>query len=127
MPTVGPVRRAAASARETNPQLISTAAHSASCQQLSPVLPCRISACLEAEPIYETSSSVIEYKVSRESNLETETYTTTKVPAEFLEATLQQYRSELIEVPGISPRVAESLAHEAVADWLLRCPMDFDE
>ncbi len=56
MPTVGPVRRAADSARETNPQLISTAAHSASCQQLSPVLPCRISACLEAEPIYETSS-----------------------------------------------------------------------
>lgn len=80
---------------------------------------------LQEQP--ETYGRVIEYKVSRESNLETETYTTTKVPAEFLEATLQQYRSELIGVPGISPRVAESLAHEAVADWLLRCPMDFDE
>lgn len=74
----------------------------------------------------ETYGRVIEYKVSRENNLEAETYSTNKVPAQFLEATLQQYRSELTDVPGISPRVAESLAHEAVSDWLLRCPMDFD-
>src|SRR5271166_5944345 len=56
MPTVGPVRRAAASARGTNAQATPTAVHSASCQQLSPMLLCRISACLEAEPIYETRS-----------------------------------------------------------------------
>src|ERR1019366_3079459 len=52
----GLVRRAAASARETNPQSMPTAVHSASCQQLRAMLLCRISACLEAESIYETSS-----------------------------------------------------------------------
>jgi hypothetical protein len=59
MPTVGPVRRAVASAREINAQSTPTAGLSASCQQLSPMLPYRISACLEAEPIYETSCSCI--------------------------------------------------------------------
>lgn len=73
----------------------------------------------------ETYARIIEYKVAREAHLEAETYVTTKVPAEFLEHTLQQYREELSEVPGISRRVAETLAHEAVSDWLLRCPMDF--
>lgn len=73
----------------------------------------------------ETYGRVIESRVTREANLEAETYSTIKVPAEFLEHTLQQYRSELLDVPGISPRVADSLAREAVADWLLRCPMDF--
>jgi hypothetical protein len=74
----------------------------------------------------EIHGKVIEYKVSREANLEAETFATTKVPAEFFEATLQQYRDELACIPGISPRVAGILAHEAVSDWLLRCPMDFD-
>jgi hypothetical protein len=73
----------------------------------------------------ETYLRILEYKVAREANLEAETYITTKVPAEFLEHTLQEYRSELLEVPGISPRVAATLAQEAVSDWLLRCPMDF--
>ena len=59
MPMVGPVRRVAASARETNPQSTPIAGLSASCQQLSRMLLCRISACLEAEPIYETSSLAI--------------------------------------------------------------------
>jgi hypothetical protein len=73
----------------------------------------------------ETYEKVIEYKVAREESLEAECYSTTKVPAEFFESTLQQYRAELRGVPGISPRVADSLAHEAVSDWLLRCPMEF--
>jgi hypothetical protein len=74
----------------------------------------------------EVYGKVIEYKVARETNLETETYATTKVPAEFFESTLQDYRSELRSVPGISSRVADILAREAVSDWLLNCPMDFD-
>ena len=59
------------------------------------------------------------------ADLEVETYSTTQVPADFLKSTLQEYRSELLGVSGISPRVAGSLANEAVSDWLLRCPMDF--
>lgn len=74
----------------------------------------------------EVYQRVIEYKVSREANLEAETYVTTKVPAEFFRQTLEEYRSELSGVPGISGRVADTLAREAVADWLLRCPMEFD-
>src|SRR5262249_33494795 len=61
----------------------------------------------------ETYAKVIEYKVSREANLEAETFSTTRVPADFLESTLVDYRSELIELPGISRRVANALAHEA--------------
>jgi hypothetical protein len=74
----------------------------------------------------EIYGKVIEYKAAREANLETESFATTKVPAEFFNATLQDYRAELRTVPGISSRVADTLAREAVADWLLTCPMDFD-
>jgi hypothetical protein len=59
MPTIGPARRAAASARGTNAQSTPAVGLSASCQQPSRMLLCRISACLEAEPIYETSSLAI--------------------------------------------------------------------
>ena len=74
----------------------------------------------------EIYGKVIEYKVAREANLEAESYSTTKVPADFFESTLQDYRTELRGLPGISTRVADTLAREAVSDWLLNCPMDFD-
>ncbi len=74
----------------------------------------------------EVYGRVIEYKVAREADLEAESYSTTKVPAEFFQSTLQDYREELRGVPGISPRAADTLAREAVSDWLLNCPMDFD-
>jgi hypothetical protein len=78
------------------------------------------------EELPEVYAKVIEYKVAREADLEAESYLTTKVPAEFFQSTLQDYRSELRGVPGISPRTADILAREAVSDWLLNCPMDFD-
>lgn len=74
----------------------------------------------------EVYQKVIEYKTSREDSLQSESFTTTKVPAAFFESTLQDYREELQTVPGISHRVAGILAREAVSDWLLNCPMDFD-
>ena len=83
--------------------------------------------CRLEQELTEVYGKVIEYKVARETNLEAESYATTKVPAEFFESTLQEYRTELQSVPGISPRVADILAREAVSDWLLNCPMDFDE
>jgi hypothetical protein len=39
-----------------------------------------------------------------------------------LQALLSTLRAEVRELHGFS---AEALAHEAVADWLLRCPLDF--
>ena len=74
----------------------------------------------------EIYGKVIRYKAAREASLETESYLTTKVPAEYVHATLADYRQELQQVPGISPRVADTLAREAVSDWLLNCLMDFD-
>ena len=74
----------------------------------------------------EVYGKVIEYKVAREADLEAESYSTTKVPAEFFQSTLQDYQAELRGVPGISRRAADTLAREAVSDWLLNCPMDFD-
>ncbi|MGH9427671.1 MAG: hypothetical protein ACRD2L_15375, partial [Terriglobia bacterium] len=69
---------------------------------------------------------VVERKLDREGDLEMECFSTTKVPAEFFASTLNQYRSDLTAVSGISPRVADLLAREAVSDWLLRCPMEFE-
>jgi hypothetical protein len=74
----------------------------------------------------EIYGKVIDFKVQREADLEAESFSTSKVPSEFFESTLQRYRSELADIPGISLRTAATLANEAVADWLFRCPMDFD-
>ncbi|SRR6266566_4329233 len=76
----------------------------------------------EQPEIYE---KVIRYKTARETGLETDSFLNTSVPAEFVQVTQQDYRRELQAVPGISPRVADTLAREAVADWLLNCLMDF--
>jgi hypothetical protein len=77
----------------------------------------------EHPDVYE---GVMEKKFEREGALETECFSTTKVPADFFESTLNQYKLELTTVAGISARVADLLAREAVSDWLLRCPMEFD-
>jgi len=74
----------------------------------------------------EIYQRVIESKVERQNGLEVESYSTTLVPANFFSSTLDTYRSDLARVPGISPRVADLLAREAVSDWLLRCPMEFE-
>jgi hypothetical protein len=74
----------------------------------------------------DTFGKVVEYKATREANLETESFVTSKVPSEFFATTLQEYREEISKVPGIGPSAADTIAHEAVSDWLLRCPMDFE-
>ena len=74
----------------------------------------------------EVYEKVMERKFDREGALEMESFSTTKIPAQFFESTLNQYKSELTTVAGISTRVADLLAREAVSDWLLRCPMEFE-
>lgn len=76
----------------------------------------------EQPEIYE---KVIQYKTAREAGLESDSFLNTTVPAKFVQLTQQDYRKELQSVPGISLRVADTLAREAVADWLLNCLMDF--
>ena len=74
----------------------------------------------------ETYAKIVDYKAGKEANLEAESIITNKVPAEFFNMTLEQYKREVATVPGIGPNTANTLAWEAVSDWVLRCPMRFD-
>ncbi len=78
---------------------------------------------LELPEVYE---NVIRRKTFREGELEAECATNTSVPGEFFNATLSGYKSQLRSVSGISPHAADVLAREAVSDWLLRCPLEFE-
>jgi len=78
---------------------------------------------LELPEVYE---NVIRRKTFREDELEAECLTNTSVPGEFFNATLSAYKSTLRSVSGISPNAADVLAREAVSDWLLRCPLEFE-
>src|SRR6266404_1254862 len=60
----------------------------------------------------ETYDKVVEYKTIREANLETESFATSKVPSEFFEATLRQYKQDISTVPGIGPSAADIIARE---------------
>jgi hypothetical protein len=77
----------------------------------------------EMPEVYE---EVIKKKTDREGELETASVTNTLVPGAFFDSTLAQYKAELRGVPGISPRAVDILAREAVSDWLLRCPLEFE-
>ena len=78
---------------------------------------------LELPEVYE---DVIRRKTDREGELEAECATNTAVPGQFFDLTLSAYKSQLRAVSGISPRAADILAKEAVSDWLLRCPLEFE-
>lgn len=75
----------------------------------------------------ETHKRVIELKRQKEDALDTETLTHNAVPSDFFETTLHGFESQLASTPALSPRVAKILADEALADWLLRCPLDFED
>jgi hypothetical protein len=77
----------------------------------------------EMPEVYE---EVIKKKTDREGELETASVTNTLVPGAFFDSTLAQYKTELCGVAGISPRAVDILAREAVSDWLLRCPLEFE-
>jgi len=65
-------------------------------------------------------------KNNREKFLETASLIPTGAPADTFRRALSEFKSELTdEVKGLSNRVIEILGHEAVSDWLLRCPLDF--
>ncbi len=74
----------------------------------------------------EVYEDVNRKKTDREGELETACATNTLVPGKFFDETLNQYKAELRGVSGISPRAVDILAREAVSDWLLRCPLEFE-
>jgi len=67
-------------------------------------------------------------KTNREKFLETSSLIPTGAPADTFHIALSEFKNELTdEVKGLSNNMVEILGHEAVSDWLLRCPLDFPE
>ncbi|MBL9022999.1 MAG: hypothetical protein JNL21_12425 [Myxococcales bacterium] len=66
-------------------------------------------------------------KAGRESFLETHCLITPDSPQKLLAATLQEFKRELMRFEVMTEQMAEALAYEAVADWLMRCPLDFPQ
>tara|TARA_R110002111_G_scaffold164386_3_gene230574 strand:+ start:27705 stop:28634 length:930 start_codon:yes stop_codon:yes gene_type:complete len=74
-----------------------------------------------------TFERVIKAKSHRENYLASLTLNAATPADQFkaaLEQLLETYREQVKEMSNLS---AEALAHEAVADWLIRCPLDFSE
>ena len=57
--------------------------------------------------------------------MDTETTTLKLVPSDLFNETLKSYQSQLSKTPGVSENATRAIANEAVADWLLRCPLEF--
>jgi hypothetical protein len=74
----------------------------------------------------DTFKRVGELKEQKEADLDTETVTLNIVPSQFFQDTLESYQKQLSTTPGLSQRTTHILAREAVSDWLLRCPLEFD-
>jgi hypothetical protein len=75
----------------------------------------------------ETYQRVVQTKAHRENYL-VMTAASGRSPQEILQISFQQLYEDLkTEVRELHSFSAESLAHEGVADWLLRCPLDFPE
>jgi hypothetical protein len=77
----------------------------------------------ELPEVYE---EVIGRKLDSEGELVSASVTNTSVPGVFFDSTLAEYKKQLAQVPGITRRAADVLAREAVSDWLLRCPLEFE-
>ena len=76
----------------------------------------------------ELYEKVVEIKAQHEQFLATESMTATGLPSQVLRETIGAYEKTLIEkVLGIDSHTAKMLVWEAVADWLLRCPLDFEK
>jgi hypothetical protein len=73
----------------------------------------------------DTFKHVQALKDQKEADLDTETTTLKLVPSDMFNETLKSYHGQLIRTPGLSENATRAIANEAVADWLLRCPLEF--
>lgn len=74
--------------------------------------------------IYE---EIMIYKSTREQILETDSLINMAAPSQQLNETLNKYKNELQQISGLEMQQIEFLVYEAIADWLLRCPLEFHE
>jgi len=73
----------------------------------------------------ETFKRVTDLKQQKEDDLETETVLAQTVPAQIFKDTLKSFKVQLSKTPGLSERATTAIANEAVADWVMRCPLEF--
>lgn len=77
----------------------------------------------EYPQVYEVAHAV---KQDREAFLASESLIPDSLPPQKLRETLDRFRDDLRGgLPGMAQFTVDQLVHEAVADWLLRCPLDF--
>lgn len=74
----------------------------------------------------ELYEALFRIKEEREHFLETQSLIPYSLPPEKIRETLVDFRGEVQStLPGLSLFNVEQVVHEAVGDWLLRCPLDF--
>ena len=73
----------------------------------------------------DTFKRVLELKEQKEGDLDTETVTLDLVPSRFFRRLWRATRSSSVLPRVFRRRATRVLAGEAVADWLLRCPLEF--
>lgn len=77
------------------------------------------------EELYE---EVIALKAQQEQFLATESLTAVGLPINILRDTVTTYERKLeAKLLGLDSHAAKALVWEAVSDWLMRCPLDFEE
>lgn len=73
----------------------------------------------------ETWLQITAIRTHRAERLGVDAAITSAAPNVFLEATIQELITELVELPGLDQRQAEVLAYGFAGDWLLECHLDF--
>ncbi|WP_437954792.1 hypothetical protein WME76_24855 [Sorangium sp. So ce119] len=71
--------------------------------------------------------AAIRTKGAREAFLETHCLMAEDTPQRLLSKTLEDFKRELMKFEMMTEQMAEALAYEALADWLMRCPLDFPQ
>lgn len=75
----------------------------------------------------EVFEATIRTKSAREAFLATHCLLTEEAPRQLLINTLKTFKEELLKFGIMTEQMAETLAHEAVTDWLMRCPLNFPQ
>lgn len=73
--------------------------------------------------------SIFRLKSSTEARVKTESLINSKPGGEFLKETLNEYKNAIEKDFGgmLSQAMIEEIAHVTIADWLGRCPLDFNK
>ncbi|MCB9431941.1 MAG: hypothetical protein H6668_08145 [Ardenticatenaceae bacterium] len=68
---------------------------------------------------------VVQIKSHREKFLAIESMTASRNGMEFLNSSLEKFQEEIKAQVKLPPSTVDTLKWEAIADWIIRCPLDF--